>query len=410
MASTNHPKLIAAALTAIYPMYLMGAVYIVYPVFGWYLISKLLVQRLRGQALLIHPVIVLWLMAMFCMLIILIVGHVDWQHGLAATIKSTVGWAKGWALIAIFLAAGALMTDTAPLIRAACIVGRWTLFVTPFLLLAFALGLPDTLYVSPLRILGGSTAEYFTVSLYEVDPGFGIPRLRLFAPWAPAIGLVGNVLLLLCSLEGDKKLRLQGIVGALLMILLSLSRLGWVVAIFVPAILFAITNAHQKRIWVVTALFCALFAVFGTQLLEFLNNSVEQLKSARSESTIVRQYLADIAISRWQSEAFWWGHGRVEAGPHLVQYMMIGSHHTWYGLLFVKGLAGIGALAIPLVVTLLALLKSAQKDREARIAFGIVCVISLYSFGENLEVLAYLYWPGLIFVGSIFHSKEVQHA
>lgn len=388
----------------------MGAVYIVYPLLGWYLVAKLLVQRLRGQALRIHPIVALWLMAMFCMLVILVVGHVDWQLGLTATIKSTVGWAKGWALIAIFLTVGALLTDRKPLTRAACIVGRWTTILVPLLLLAFVLGLPDTLYVSPLKILGGSTAEYFTVSLYEVDPGFGLPRLRLFAPWAPAIGLVGNVLLLLCFLEQDKRLRLQGILGASLMILLSLSRLGWVVAIFVPTMLLAIANMRGQKLWVVAAIVCALFAAFGLQLVELANNSIEQLKSARSESTLVRQYLADIAISRWQDESFWWGHGRVEAGPHLVQYMMIGSHHTWYGLLFVKGIAGVLALAVPLLITLLALLKSATSNREARIAFGIMCVITLYSFGENLEVLPYLYWPGLIFVGSILHSMELNNA
>lgn len=391
-------------------MYLLGALYIVYPLLGWYLIAKLLVQRLRGQAMCIHPVIALWILAMFCMLIILIVGHVDWELGLFSTLKSTVGWAKGWALIAVFLAAGALFTNRAPLIRAACIVGRWTLFVVPILLIAFALGLPDTLYVSPLKVLGGSTAEYFTISLYEMDPGFGIPRLRLFAPWAPAIGLVGNVLLLLCTLESDKALRFQGILGALLMILLSLSRLGWIVALVVPVALFTLTHLRHKRFWAFAAVLFTLFACFGVQLIEFLNTSFEQLKSARSDSTVVRQYLADIAISRWQDEAPVWGHGRVEAGPHLVQYMMIGSHHTWYGLLFVKGFAGIIALALPLLVTALTLLKGATKDREQRIALGLICVISLYSFGENLEVLPYLYWPGLIFIGSVFHSMEIKHA
>jgi len=34
----------------------------------------------------------------------------------------------------------------------------------------------------------------------------------------------------------------------------------------------------------------------------------------------------------------------------------------------------------------------------------------MYSFGENLEVLAYLYWPGLIYVGSVLQSGGQQHA
>ena len=35
------------------------------------------------------------------------VGHLDWSLGTGATIKSTIGWMKGWALIPLFLLAGA---------------------------------------------------------------------------------------------------------------------------------------------------------------------------------------------------------------------------------------------------------------------------------------------------------------
>ena len=43
-----------------------------------------------------------------------------------------------------------------------------------------------------------------------------------------------------------------------------------------------------------------------------------------------------------------WGHGTVERGPHIVEYMPIGSHHTWNGLLFVKGMVGYAGLAVPM--------------------------------------------------------------
>lgn len=410
MASYNHSALIAASLTAVYPLYLLGALYIVYPLLAWYLLVKLLIQRLRGTAIVLHPIVILWLLCMFGMLVILLVGHIDWQFGAVATLKSTVGWAKGWALMAVFLVAGALLTDRQQLVRAACIVGRWTLFIAPVLLLAFALGLPDTLYVSPLKVLGGSTAEYFTISLYELDPGFGVPRLRLFAPWAPAIGLIGNLLLLLSILEPDPRLRFQGIAGALLMIVLSLSRLGWIVALVVPGLLFVLSNLRDRRVWILGGVLFAFFAVLGLQAIDLISVSFDQLKNARADSTMVRQTLADIAIVRWWDEAPWWGHGRVEAGPHLVQYMMIGSHHTWYGLLFVKGAAGALALALPLLASLLCLLRAAATDAEARTAFCLLAVLALYSFGENLEVLPYLYWPALVYIGSVFHSLEGQDA
>ena len=34
-----------------------------------------------------------------------------------------------------------------------------------------------------------------------------------------------------------------------------------------------------------------------------------------------------------------------------------------------------------------------------RCALGVVIIITFYTFGENLEILSYLFWPGLIVVG-----------
>jgi hypothetical protein len=57
--------------------------------------------------------------------------------------------------------------------------------------------------------------------------------------------------------------------------------------------------------------------------------------------------LGEIAQQRWRHEAFWFGHGMVERGPHLVEYMPIGSHHSWYGLLLSKGWRDPSALPFP---------------------------------------------------------------
>jgi hypothetical protein len=32
-------------------------------------------------------------------------------------------------------------------------------------------------------------------------------------------------------------------------------------------------------------------------------------------------------------------------------------------------------------------------------------VLSLYTFGENLEILAYLFWPGMLMVGHALTEK-----
>ena len=108
------------------------------------------------------------------------------------------------------------------------------------------------------------------------------------------------------------------------------------------------------------------------------------------DSSRVRATLGRIAVDRWQEEAPVFGHGVVERGPHLVEYMPIGSHHSWYGLLFVKGLAGLLSFALPIVLSTAVLGKNAYRNPRARVGLSMVLLLLLYSFGENLEILAYL--------------------
>ena len=83
----------------------------------------------------------------------------------------------------------------------------------------------------------------------------------------------------------------------------------------------------------------------------------------------------------------------------MVEHMPIGSHHSWYGLLFVKGAVGFAALALPMLVSAVELVRASARSRDARIGLGVLMLLFLYTFGENLEVLAYLVWPGLLFLG-----------
>jgi hypothetical protein len=80
--------------------------------------------------------------------------------------------------------------------------------------------------------------------------------------------------------------------------------------------------------------------------------------------------------------------------------MPIGSHHTWYGLLYVKGLAGIVSLVLPALWTVFEMLVLAQVAELGRLGLAVIFMMLYYSNGENLEVLAYLFWPGLLILGA----------
>jgi len=408
MAETaNHPqtaaeRLIVRSIQWTWFLWLIGGLYIAGPALGWILAGMtavgLYLDRIKASA--VPGTIWVWIAGMLAMLIILWIGHANFELGLGKTIKSSVGWAKGWALIALFPLAGAMLqVRPEPIYRAVCQLGLQTVIIMPIFFAAPFIGLPEQLWVSPLRVLGGSGPEYFAAQLYTIEPGAGTPRWQFFAPWSPAAGMMGVIYVLLSAKEKHLGWKTIGIVGGLLLALLSQSRVALVALLFVIPFVWGASRMGKGHLWLIMAPAVLALGIFGPVIIEFVNTAMTEFASARADSSRVRAILGRIAIHRWETEAYWFGHGIVENGPHLVEYMPIGSHHTWYGLLFVKGLLGAVVLAVPLAITFVFLLVKAQSEKMARAGLGLTVILVLYSFAENLEILAYLYWPALVMIG-----------
>lgn len=407
-------RLIYKTLVLTWPFYAVGALYIVGPVLAWILGGLALLSLYLGPSMRldlratgsIPPVIWAWIIGMFVMLVALWVGHLDWALGLKQTIKSSIGWAKGWALMALFPLAGAVLPIRREvLIRAQCMIGLGTLIVAPILLAAPYLGLPERVFTSPLKAVGGPGPEYFSVYFFTYDPASWTPRWQFYAPWSPFAALLGVVMILFALEERVIKWKTVGIAAGTLMILASKSRMGLVglVACTVgPRLMPLILRGWA---WQMVAALTASLAIFGPALAAKAQDAVGAFKGARADSTRVRETLQRIAGERWVNEAFWFGHGRVQPGSHAVEYMPIGSHHTWWGLLFVKGIVGMLALLIPFTWQTLIALIDAAKGPRGRLPLGILLTLTLLSFGENIEIEAYMLWPGLVVLG--IHAREI---
>jgi len=411
-------RLIHFAILSTWLLWLVGGLYIAGPVVGvsltiivlgtYFLAPGLpLDQRIKAPSTLIW----LWIIGMFALLVILWIGHSNYNMGIGATIKSSIGWAKGWALLAMFILAGAVLPIRSKIIyRAICRLGKYSLIIIPIFLLAPYLGLPQTLWVSPLKILGGSGNEFFAATLYTIEPGAGSPRWQFFAPWSPAAGMI-SVIHFLCALEEKNiKWKIIGLIAALTIMILTQSRLALVALIVIWPFAFSASQVNRPYLWFM-ALPLILFAGwFAIDIMGFVETLMNDFSSARADSSRVRAALGRIAIERWQNEAYWFGHAVVQRGPHLVEYMPIGSHHSWYGLLFIKGITGFFALAIPLTASFIYLLIKAHKNSESRIGLAMITILILYSFGENLEILSYLYWPALILIGKgLMPQNTITH-
>ena len=150
--------------------------------------------------------------------------------------------------------------------------------------------------------------------------------------------------------EKHRSWKVIGLAAGVLIILMSKSRMGLVglmVCSMSPRFLPLVARSLG---WVLLSATTTAVAVWSAVFVEFGNRALYSFKSARADSTRVRETLQRIAYERWQSDAMVFGHGTVRPGAHLVEYMPIGSHHTWYGLLFVKGLTGLAAFLIPFLV------------------------------------------------------------
>jgi uncharacterized membrane protein len=408
----NFPeRVVWYTLLATYGLYLIGGLYLAGSIIGWVLLlclcRQLWQQTLRtpeAQRLIIPWTIWVWIVGMLVMQIALIMGHLDFDLGLGQILKSSAGWAKGWALLAIYPLVGCLSIRPQLVHRAACWVCLQTLLLFPFFLLAYLIRLPEDVYLSPLRVLGGGGDSFFMVKLYTA--GEGAVRWQLFAPWAPALGFISNIYFFFALEEKKRFWRFVGIAGSILMCAVSVSRLAIVALPCVWLATWLICNARRPIIWLGLSAASVVAGLMGSTLLSAIETSIAEFRSLRADSSRARDMIGRIAVDRWWNDAPIWGHGIGETGPFLTAFVPIGSHHTWYGLLFTKGIVGLIALAIPMLVTFIDLVVKAQTRRLSRLGLAMFLLIFMYAFGENLDILVYLVWPGFLVMGMGLSDRQ----
>jgi hypothetical protein len=192
---------------------------------------------------------------------------------------------------------------------------------------------------------------------------------------------------------------LVGIIGNITMIVLSVSRMGMLVMIMVPTAVYFASRMLRPWVWILGVIATILILIFYEPLTMYVEQTIAQIKDSRADSTRVRAALNDMASYRWNTEAVWFGHGIVERGSHYVEFMPIGSHHNWYGLLFVKGLVGFLGFAIPFGITGIVLFYKSQTNRIAQLGLGLFLILGFFSMSENIEALAYMTWPAWLLIG-----------
>lgn len=399
-----------------YVFYLLGGQYVFAPLLAtvlvflvckqwWYQTPKTpLSERID-----LCPLTWIWIVAMLIMEVALIIGHLNFDLDLVQIVKSSLYWYKHWALFALFFVAAYLKIRPKIIYRASCIFCFQSLVLVSLGSLAYLIHLPIFSYVSPLQALGGVDL-YYSVHLLYPEPAYGEGfRLHLFAPWAPALGLMGNIYFFLAYQETNQKWRWLGMLGAIAMIVMSVSRLAIICLLFVVLVQWSITNFFRTKVQVAVSSICFLMGIFLPKLIEWLEALKTSFHQMRPGSSKVRAALRRMTLDRWWNEAPVWGHGiNTSRGPASLGFMPIGTHHTWYGVLYLHGLVGFCCFAIPFVLTIIDLLSQVKNSQTARVGFCLILVLLFCSFGDNLETLAYLYWQGLLIIGIAIKENARQ--
>ncbi|WP_250125008.1 hypothetical protein [Chroococcidiopsis sp. CCMEE 29] len=410
-------RLIWYSIITTYGLYFLGAQAFVLPMIAWLLVLYLYKQlwgqtkdNFVGKEITIPFATWLWISSIIIMLFALIVAHGNFELGTIRLIKSILKWSREIALWGLFPLIGLLNIRKQLLYRAACILCLQSLVYMLIGYLAFFLNLPSRLYLSPLYKLGGNSPQLYDVVLYMVDyQNPNIPRLPFFAPWPPNMAFVGIIYFFIVCQESNRNWRLMGMAGAIAMVITPYSRSAILCFPITILLTWILTNFTRPVLHLTSSIGCFLTGIFATQLINLLGTSTELFNSTRASSSSVRLASIRISLDRWWNEAPIWGHGTPNlseplfVGPSLEFvgriFLGTGGCGTWVNLLYTKGLVGFIAFAVPFIWSFMSLLNKAQKSPTAKAGLSILLAFFFFSFVEELDQLAYIYWPGLLMIG-----------
>lgn len=415
MKPLNLPeKLIWYYIIGTYPIYYIGGLYLFAPLLAAFLSGYFVKQwwnetpeTPEAERLGLSLPVCIWLLSMAIVAFAAVVGGLDFDLSLGKILSTLVNrWFRTWALLALFPLIGHLNLRAKLIIRAVCIFCIQSLIlVIIFTALYYVFDTYKYTFISPLSKFGGGEI-FYNVKLFGCTLDVDEKRLQMIAPWPPALGLVGDIFFALCMQDADKRFRLLGMAGAAALAVSSVSRTAMICLPLIPIGSWILSNITKP--WVQLSLAGGLFstAIFSSDIKNAIDDFTRQVRDFRSGSTKARDAIQQLAVDAWRKEAPIWGHGTFsENGPASVGFRGIGSHHTWYGILYAHGLIGAIPFGIALIWSFFDVMTKLNTHKYASVSLCILLILLVFSFVDNIDGLVYLYWPGLVILGIVFKEN-----
>ncbi|MEL6163140.1 MAG: O-antigen ligase domain-containing protein, partial [Cyanobacteria bacterium J06628_3] len=274
-----------------YGIYALGLLFPVYSLLAWvlggYTIFKLLLQTkntLPHEKIAIPWITWLWGICSLVSLVATYAGITDFALGRNALIRAVLGWLTSKAIIPLFLLSGCLNIRPKLLYRAVCILCLQSLIAIPIAYAAYAANLPGILYTSPIERLIQNGPIFHNVGFYTSDYGADNVRLFLFTPWCPALGLVSNVFFFMALQESNKKWRYIGMIGAIAMNIVSLSRAALVSLPLVLIVVWGLKNLARPGVQITAGIVSFIAGIFSIPLTNAATELVDSFHSSRADS------------------------------------------------------------------------------------------------------------------------------
>lgn len=409
-------KLIWYYIVGTYAIYYIGGLYLFAPLLAIFL-TGYLVRKWWNQSpdtpetekIYISIPAWVWVICMGIIAIAVIVGGVEADLPASKIIFTLANrWFKTFVLMGLFPLIGHLDIRPQLVYRAACIFCIQSLvLVSIFTVLSNLFDTSIYSYVSPLEKFGGGSL-YYEVKVFGAVIDVSEKRLQMIAPWPPALGLVGDIFFCLCLQEKKLNLKVLGMAGASALVISSVSRAAIVCLPLIPLLSWILSNFMKP--WVMFLFSGSLLSttLFISEIQERVNALTASIKEYRGGSTKARDLLKQLALDGWKESPIW-GHGTMTAnGPASVGYRGIGSHHTWYGVLYAYGIVAAIPLAIAFLWSFFDLITKVGTHKSAAVGICILFVLIVFSTVDNIDTLAYLYWPGLLTLGMCFKEEPTN--
>lgn len=377
-------------------------------------VGALLVLRLLLQAdarLAITPTAAVWLLVAAAQAVSVVVNGVgdDRTAGFIAYRLVSSG-VTGWLMLGIALSLGAHYRMAAPaLVRATCVLGGWfVLFGVLALILHGVTGLRELALPTPPAVFLPASAPAvqfsFTMHIFTSEDLLGreLPRLVLFYPWAVVLGFAGIAVFFIAQLERDPAFRVLGSAGGLLAVLGSQGRAPILALFILLGAQIAMLHFRRDAVLLLAAATLFLFALalpFGITPLDLVLGAYEGVNALRPGSSTARELGYALSMAGFLESPVL---GKGWVGDHVAPGipMPIGSHSSFYGVLYTGGAVTFALFIIALVTTLIAFARRARRGPVHRTGLLVMAGLALLSYGEGIYSFVLPCLPLLLVAGS----------